>query len=1045
MASASCSYKCGLCEELGKDEEATCVCRDCDDYLCDNCRKQHSVIKATKNHDVKDINKKQGDLGQVQEDGVYFCQLCLAVGKDQTATRYCRDCEMYICESCHRQHSSIGATKNHDVKSLSAKPVEDCVLCVVSDIKSAAAYHCKECQFPLCNSCTIKHQHMRSTRNHLITDGSGRPISNIKPEEPTSPVVDSDFLTSSMSDVSLDKKPKQTSWQKAQAPTKKAQKNEPQSTRPKEPLQGQRYQSDDTGQSNRGQPMPAKQMYSRQSPSRRQEATGHEYENGRRDRSPQPYQQSGEGRSPSSTPSRRHESPGHDYDNNRRGTDRRHEASGHDYDNGRRGTDRRHEAPGHDYDNGRRGTDRRHEAPGHDYDNGRRGTDRRHEASGHDYDNGRRGTDRRHEAPGHDYDNGRRNRSPQLYQQVGEVRSSTSKPEIFNITPESVELSWERPSRKGKVDYYEIRYKEISETKWETFSTRDGRCSAIVMGLKCSTKYHFKVRAVYNDEEGPYTDVSSTVETKPSLAKELVGFALKQDRGKPAKYKIPITETAKNRHARTRKCVVGQSSGGKGSPIEKTIMLVGATGAGKSTLLDGMMNYITNVAFNDEFRFTVVDLMEDEKKKAQNQVESQTEWITYYKIHPMTGGRVNFTLNIIDTPGFGDCRGIERDKLLVEQIREFFCTKGESGVDSIDAVCFVTQAPLARLTPTQRYIFDSIMSVFGKDIASNIVIMITFADGNTPPVLAALKAGKVPFREHFVFNNSALFAQETEKFAPMFWDMGRESFRTFFDHLLGMQTRSLSLTAEVLKERKQLEQTVNGLLPQVDRGLNKMEEIKRHRLLLNQHKLEMDANKNFKFKDKRTRDKKIELEAGVHVTNCLHCHQTCHFPCQLPNDDQKAGCAAMASDGYCTVCKNKCYWNNHVNNGYKIEMYEEEYEGTYEELLKKYNVAKNSIDKTKSLLHNMKDEFAKIGTEVHSLITEINRCLNRLKNIALKPDPLNDVQYIEQLIEAEKMNKKPGFQGRIKSLENIKKQAEVTTKVHRGTFNPFVGFDMEDD
>ena len=412
----------------------------------------------------------------------------------------------------------------------------------------------------------------------------------------------------------------------------------------------------------------------------------------------------------------------------------------------------------------------------------------------------------------------------------------------------------------------------------------------------------------------------------------------------------------------------------------------------------------------------------------------------------MEGSRSKFALNIIDTPGFGDVRGIERDKVLVEQIREFFSTKGDKGVDVLDAVCFVTQAPLARLTLTQRYIFDQILSLFGLDIASNIVIMITFADGNTPPVLAALKASDVPFKKHFVFNNSALFAQQSEKFAPMFWDMGRESYRTFFDHLEGMQTRSLNLTEEVLKERKQLEQTVNGLLPQVDRGLNKMEEIRRHKLVLNQHKSEMQANKNFRFKDKRTKDRRVDLKAGVHVTNCLHCHWTCHFPCQLPNDDQKAGCAAMdRSTLHCTVCSNKCIWSKHSNNGYKIELYEEEYEGTYEELLKKYNVAKSKTDQTTTLIRNMQIEFNRIGAEVHSLITEINRCLNHLQKIALKPDPLNDVQYIEQLIESEKNGKRKGWQGRVKSLENIKKQAEVTTNVHRGTFNPFENFNLDDD
>lgn len=124
----------------------------------------------------------------------------------------------------------------------------------------------------------------------------------------------------------------------------------------------------------------------------------------------------------------------------------------------------------------------------------------------------------------------------------------------------------------------------------------------------------------------------------------------------------------------------------------------------------------------------------------------------------MEGSKVDYDLNIIDTPGFGDTRGIIRDKAIVDQIREFFTTPGDQGISFLDAVCFVTQAPLARLTPPQRYIFDAILSVFGQDIASNIYVLITFADGNDPPVRSALKAAHVPFQGSYKFNNSALFA-----------------------------------------------------------------------------------------------------------------------------------------------------------------------------------------------------------------------------------------------------------------------------------------------
>jgi ABC-type lipoprotein export system ATPase subunit len=49
-------------------------------------------------------------------------------------------------------------------------------------------------------------------------------------------------------------------------------------------------------------------------------------------------------------------------------------------------------------------------------------------------------------------------------------------------------------------------------------------------------------------------------------------------------------------------------------------MLVGATGSGKSTLIECIINYIADVSWDDDFRFSLVDLTEDEKKKHTNQV-----------------------------------------------------------------------------------------------------------------------------------------------------------------------------------------------------------------------------------------------------------------------------------------------------------------------------------------------------------------------------------------------------------------------------------------
>ncbi|KAJ3594723.1 hypothetical protein NHX12_004030 [Muraenolepis orangiensis] len=258
----------------------------------------------------------------------------------------------------------------------------------------------------------------------------------------------------------------------------------------------------------------------------------------------------------------------------------------------------------------------------------------------------------------------------------------------------------------------------------------------------------------------------------------------------------------------------------------RTIVLLGATGSGKTTLINGMINYILGIDWKDSFRFKLID-----ESQSKSQAQSQTSHVTAYKINYQDGFRVPYSLTLVDTPGFGDTRGIDRDREITEQIRRLFTSA--NGVCEIDAICFVIQASLARLTATQKYVFDSVLSIFGKDVAENICMLVTFADGQQPPVLQAINASRVLCPKtavglpvHHKFNNSALFADnrsvrdradedsdedmEDVNFDTMFWAMGAKSMRTFFTALDKVTTQSLPSTQEVLNERRQLEAAVEG-------------------------------------------------------------------------------------------------------------------------------------------------------------------------------------------------------------------------------------------
>ncbi|KAJ1211807.1 hypothetical protein NDU88_007155 [Pleurodeles waltl] len=482
-------------------------------------------------------------------------------------------------------------------------------------------------------------------------------------------------------------------------------------------------------------------------------------------------------------------------------------------------------------------------------------------------------------------------------------------------------------------------------------------------------------------------------------------------------------------------CTFGK---GKETHSDKVIMLVGATGSGKSTLINGMVNYVLGVQWEDDFRFKLID-----EECTRSQAESQTSSITSYHLIHQEGFQVPYSLTLIDTPGFGDTKGIDRDRLLIEQIREFFSTP--DGVDHLDAVCFVVQSSFVRLTHSQRYIFDSILSIFGRDVADNILILVTFADGQKPPVLEAIREAKMPcpgesgIPPHFKFNNSALFApneagessqsaeEDDDSFDKMFWKMGVKSLKRFFVALNKLETKSLFLTKEVLNERMQLEIVVEGLQPQIKAGLTKQEEIRKTKAILEKNRDKMKANENFEYEVSVTVAKKAVVTSFI--TNCQRCRHTCHYPCKIADDSKKYHCSAMDVSFQCRVCPGRCIWNVHFNQKYKW-IYETQIErGTYEELKVRYAKACGEVITAEEIFKQLNEDLAGVEKNVAGLIRKLSGCLHRLEEIALKPNPLSVPEYIDLLIVSEEEEARPGYLERIKSLLATKERAVLISKV----------------
>ena len=110
--------------------------------------------------------------------------------------------------------------------------------------------------------------------------------------------------------------------------------------------------------------------------------------------------------------------------------------------------------------------------------------------------------------------------------------------------------------------------------------------------------------------------------------------------------------------------------------------------------------------------------------------------------------------------------------------------------------------------------------------------------------------------------------------------MAVEGFDKFFNDLSVMEAKSLTLTREVLEERKRLEALVEGLQLRTQIKLTRIDEFQQIKKILTDNKDQIEANKNFEFEVEFLVPKSTDISGtGQFTTNCQKCRTTCHFSC----------------------------------------------------------------------------------------------------------------------------------------------------------------------
>ncbi|RXN08639.1 hypothetical protein ROHU_031696 [Labeo rohita] len=492
------------------------------------------------------------------------------------------------------------------------------------------------------------------------------------------------------------------------------------------------------------------------------------------------------------------------------------------------------------------------------------------------------------------------------------------------------------------------------------------------------------------------------------------------DRGPPKRFRLDTVRKVLDDNEKVRKWTYGIKDTSKPCKI---ILLVGETGAGKTTLINTMVNYILGVKFEDEIWYEITE------EEARDQSESQTSEITIYEIFHV---KSPISLTIIDTPGYGDTRGLEKDLEVAANLATLF--QSNDGVHEIDAVCFVTQASKNRLSDRQHYIISSVLSLFGKDIVNNIVFLITHSDGLPPKnVIGAINKAKIPCRRdksgqpvHFLFNNHQAEGRHTKerhiRAQKDTWNDSVEGMKHFLQSLDEKNRGCLELTSDVMIQRIRFEAHISNLQLRVhEKELKKSEKLQIQKAM-RENRENIDRRKSFSIKVKRPVKMKVPIESKSwkhrKATTCTICEENCHeFDCWWVSGPGK--CEVMKS-GYCTVCTGKCHHSKHVKENKKYIIRNQSIILDYDDFKKEYEKAQKQYERFSAIIDHLDMDLKEIEDQKSVLLSDAYNNIKHLSQIALKPDSAFTLQHLDFFIPRVR---EAGKENWVQELEEMRRKA----------------------
>ena len=471
------------------------------------------------------------------------------------------------------------------------------------------------------------------------------------------------------------------------------------------------------------------------------------------------------------------------------------------------------------------------------------------------------------------------------------------------------------------------------------------------------------------------------------------------------------------------------------------MLLIGETGSGKTSFLNLLCNSKLFEELGNEVDAVKLDQIrhyndlkiEDSTARA---MESKISEAKFYRTEVC-----KMRMTVIDTPGFGDSRGLEQDKVNVKKIIDALRRE-----EYINCICLIINGRQSRMSASLKYVLTEISTILLKEVFDNIIVVFTNTadalDCNFDICELDHYFGKTIQHVYYIENPYCRIENAKQKAKQLSLEQIARSLRKSFEDT-AESLRSLQETIKdfddvhtlhitrLYDKKQEIEKDIIIILASYDKQTELEKEIK-----IKEEEVDAASKSKSLYTDFKTTIE-VEVTKPVPTPNQRHntlcgfpgCYSNCHMPCSCLtksyNQEVFKRCKAMGGRETCKVCGHS--YRHHYHDEVMFKKVKERKEFVNEAMKGKFMEAASMEQRADYLRQGLQTLREELLRKKNSLLQELKEKMNEFQRLGISKQSYTKV--LEKQLDVVKLCMEVAVGDEREQLNALKEELEKKLKI----------------